>query len=134
WTDLQPNSARAWAYRGEILERLRKRNDAVTALRRAAELDPSDRRSRFGLARMLLETKQSPAEAAEHLEWLRAMDPENLAVVVQLSVCREAQGRVDEAEAMLDRVIAQRARDPKAYYHRGRLELNRGRPGAAIPF
>jgi len=134
WTDLQPQSARAWAYRGEIFERLRKRNEAVTALRRASELDPSDRRSRFGLARMLLETKQSPAEAAGHLEWLREVDPDNSAVIVQLAVCREAQGQVDEAEAMLDRVIAQRSQDAKAYYHRGRLELNRGRAAAAIPF
>ncbi|HKA06416.1 MAG TPA: tetratricopeptide repeat protein [Gemmataceae bacterium] len=134
WTDLQPQSARAWSYRGEILERLRKKNDAVTALRRATELDPSDRRSRFALARMLLETKQSAAEAAGHLDWLHEVDPENVAVVVELAVCREAQGRVDEAEVMLDRVIAQRTQGSKAYYHRGRLELNRGRAAAALPF
>jgi tetratricopeptide (TPR) repeat protein len=134
WTELQPGSARAWALRGEVAVRLRKKSEAVSALREAARLDPEDRATRFRLAQLLLEVRQDPEEAAAHLEWLREADPGNTSVLVQLAVCREGQGRPDEAVALLDTVIGAGTADSKAYYHRGRLESNRGRPAAALPF
>jgi tetratricopeptide (TPR) repeat protein len=134
WTQLQPRSAAAWRCRAEVSERLRKRNDAVNALREAVELDPRDRQSRLNLARMLLETRQAVDEAAAHLAWLSQGDSQDPAVLVQLAVCREMQGSPDQAEALLDQVIAGQKTEPKAYYYRGRLELNRGRAAAAAPF
>src|SRR5205807_1352989 len=87
----------------------------------------------FSLARLLLETRQSPDEAAGHLEWLTAADPADTAARIELAACREAQGRSDEAATILDRVIAG-SDDAKALHYRGRLEMNRGRPAAALPF
>jgi predicted Zn-dependent protease len=133
WIQLRPESAAAWAQHGEILVRRLRKAEAVTALREAVRLDPNGRRTRMSLARMLIETRQSPAEAAEHLEWLREKEPKNPEVAVLTAMCREAQGRPDEAAAILDRLIAENARDAKAHYHRGRLELNRGQAAAAAP-
>ncbi len=132
WTRLRPNVAPAWGAKGEILERLRQKNNAVLALREAARLDPEDRRVRLSLARMLLETRQAPDEAAGHLEWLRQADSGDAAVVIQLAVCREAQGRPDDAATLLDGVIAKQPAESKAHYYRGRLELTRGQPTAAV--
>ncbi len=134
WVELSPESAKAWTYRADILERLRKKDEALNALRQLVKLTPEERKARLNLARMLLETRQPPDEAAGHLEWLLAADPGNVAGLIQLAVCREAQGRVDEAIVILDRVIAGVSPDAKALYYRGRLELNRAKPGAAAPF
>jgi tetratricopeptide (TPR) repeat protein len=134
WAGLEPGSALAWAARGEILERLRKLDPAVAAYRRAVELAPDDRAARLNLARLLIETKHLTGEPEEHLERLATADPDNPAVGVYLAVCREAQGKVDEAAALLDRVTAANPRDPKAFHYRGRIELNRGRPAAALGY
>ncbi len=139
WVELVPDSVPAWTYRADVLERLRRKEDAVTALRRLVELAPNDRRARTSLVRMLYETRLAPDEAAGHAEWLTTTDPADPAAQVQLGACREAQGRLDEAVAILDRVIAG-SRDPQALHYfqalhyRGRLEMNRGRPAEALPF
>jgi tetratricopeptide (TPR) repeat protein len=133
WVEAAPASAAAWALRAEVLERLGQKPEAAEAYRRLAELGPADRKGRLALARVILETRQDPDEAARHLEWLTSTDPADTAAQVQLGACREAQGRPDEAAAILDRVVAGSA-DPTALYYRGRLELNAGRPAAGLPF
>jgi tetratricopeptide (TPR) repeat protein len=67
WTDLKPRSAKAWATHAEILERLLRKRECVEALRKAAELNPTDRRTRLALARMILEAREPADEAAGHL-------------------------------------------------------------------
>ena len=133
WVEQRPDSARAWRERGIVLERVRRTEASTAAYRRAVELDPEDRRARIGLARMLLETRQSPAEAAEHLERLTAADPKDPVVRLLLATCREAQNRPEEAAALLDRLIAEHP-DAAALHRRGRLELDRGRPADAIGY
>lgn len=133
WVELAPDSPRAWSYRADALERLRRKEAALAAYRRFAELAPEDRRARLGAARLVLETRQNPDEAAGHLEWLTATDPSDTAALIQLAACREAQARTDEAATILDRVLA-RSESPKALHSRGRLEVNRGRPEAGLPF
>lgn len=134
WLELQPDSPAAWTYRGQILERLRQLPAAAEAYRRATQLAPTDRRAEFDLARVLVESHSAPEEAAGHLEHLNRVDPRNPDVLVLLAVCREVQERRAEAVALLDRVIADHPTYPKAYYFRGRLELNRGKPGVATGY
>ena len=134
WTELQPGSAKAWAYSGEILERLRRKQECVDALREAVRLNPADRRSRLRLAKMLLEVRAPADEADAHLRELDAPGPGEAAVRIQLALCREAQGRPDDAATILDRVIADHPPDAKAFHYRGRLEMNRGNDAAALPF
>ncbi len=134
WVEFEPDSAGAWACRADVLDRLHNKAEAVGAWRRVVALDPEDRRARFQLARLILETRRPPDEASAHLEWLLAREPDNTAASIQLAACRESQGRGAEAEALLDRVIASPAVDAKALHYRGRLEMHGGRPAAAAPF
>ena len=134
WTELRPESARAWATRGDILERLLRKQECVDALRKAVGLNPADRSTRLALARMLLAAREPADEAAKHLEALDEPGRGDPAVRVQLALCHEAQGKPDEAAALLDRVIADHPPDAKALHCRGRLEMNRGRHAAALPF
>jgi tetratricopeptide (TPR) repeat protein len=133
WVEAAPDSVRAWTYRADALERLRRKDETGAALRRLLELAPDDRRARASLVRVLLEIRQNIDEAAGHAEWLTATDPADTTAQVQLAACRQEQGRGDEAAAILDRVIAATG-DAQALHHRGRLEMNRGRPTAALPF
>lgn len=134
WVGLRPENPAAWKLRGEVVERLRRLGEAVDALRRAVALAPADRQARSELARLLLETRLSADEAAGHLEWLVRTAPPDAATRVQLATCREAQGRPDEAVAILNAVVAEHPAHPAAFRARGRLELNRGHPQAAVPF
>jgi tetratricopeptide (TPR) repeat protein len=134
WVQLRPGSAQAWSQHGEILSRLRKKEAAADAFRQAVRLDPNDPKARLGLARALLDLRQPTPEATEQLEWLREKDPDNTSVLVLLALCWEGQGQTDEAAGLLDRVIAEFPPHPKAFLCRGRLELNRGRPAAGLPF
>ena len=133
WTDRKPESAKGWAVRGETLEMLRRKQDSVEALRTAVKLNPADRATRLRLARMILEAREPAAEAAGHLEALDEPGRGDPEVRIQLALCREAQGKLDEAAGILDRVIADHPPDARALHYRGRLEMNQGRPAAALP-
>jgi len=133
WIELRPESVKAWKAHAEILERLRRTNAAVDALRRVVELSPEDRKARLDLARLILETRQSPDEAAKHAEWAVQSDPRDATALIQLAACREAQSRTEDAIAILDRVIAEFPPDPTAYHIRGRLEMARNAT-SALPF
>jgi len=131
WVELQPNSAAARAAQGRTRERLRKVQAALEAYREAHRLDPTDARVSFDLARLMLEVRQSPDEAAALLESLDRTDPQ---VRVYFAAAREAQGRVDEAATILDDILNSNPKNAKALFLRGRLELNRGNPKAAVGF
>lgn len=129
WVELRPDEAAAWAARGDVLERLVRRDLAREAWREAVRLDPNDRKARLHLARLLVSTKQPPAEAAGHLEAFLAAGPADPEATVLLAACRVAQNRPDEAVELL----APLADDPKALHLRGRVELDRGRADVAEP-
>jgi tetratricopeptide (TPR) repeat protein len=133
WTEMRPDSALAWNYRGEICQRLLRKNDALESFRNAVQHNSTDQRMRFNLAKSLLQVRRT-SEAAVHLEWLQTVDPANALVLIELGVCREAQGDPQEAAAIFDRVIALHPSVANAYYQRGRLDLNRGKATLAMPF
>jgi Flp pilus assembly protein TadD len=134
WTELRPQLAKAWAYHADILERLGRKEQAVSALRQLVKLTPEDKQARLNLARLLIDLRRDEGEAAEHLEWLMSVDPKNPAVSVQLAACREVQGRPDEAISILDRSLVEHPSHAPTLHLRGRFEMNRGRPEAAREF
>lgn len=134
WIELRPQAAKAWALHADILERLRKKDEAINALRTLVKLTPDDREARLNLARLIIEAHQPADEAAEHLEWLVASDPKNPAVLTQLAACREAQGRPQDAISLLDKLLADTPRNAQALHIRGRLEMNEGRPAIAVQY
>lgn len=133
WVELEPDSIKAWELRAELMERLRRRDETIDALRQIIRLNPDHANARLTLARLLVGTHQAVEEAAGHLAWLMEHDPNNPLVLVQLAICRDAQGQTDEAIALLDKVIAKYPPDARAFHHRGRIELNLGRADAALP-
>jgi Flp pilus assembly protein TadD len=126
--------AKAWAYHADILERLGRKEQAVSALRQLVKLTPEDKQARLNLARLLIHLRRDEGEAAEHLEWLMSVDPKNPAVLVQLAACREVQGRPDEAISILDRSLVEHPSHAPTLHLRGRFEMNRGRPEVAREF
>lgn len=134
WVELRPEGLAGWKARAMVLERMRRLVEGVEAMRRAVKVAPNDRAARFDLARLLLESRAGVAEAAEQLEWLDRTGPNDPTVLVQLAICREAQGRPDEAVVLLDRAIAIGPPTPTALFVRGRLERDRRNPAAAVQF
>lgn len=134
WVEAAPDAPKAWALRGDVLERLRNKDAAAAALRRAVALAPTDRAARGHLVRLLLETRQAPDEAAGHAEWLANGASGDHAVTVQLAACREMQGRADDAAALLDGALKAVPKNAAALHLRGKIEMNRGRPAEALAF
>lgn len=133
WVELAPDSAAAWGRRADVLERLRKRTEARDAAREAVRLAPDDRAARLRLARLVLETRQPPEEAAELLGPLHAANPADAEPRVLLAAARHAQGRTADALALLDPHTSGPEPDAKALHLRGRLLLEGGRPADALP-
>lgn len=133
WIELQPNSVAAWSLRADICERLRKFEEAVEALRNVVRLAPEDPNPKLKLARALLATHQSVEEAAALLDWVQTRIPDDPEFLTQLALCREEQGQLDEAAAIMDRLIASGTASAVIYHHRGRIDLNRGHPDRALP-
>jgi tetratricopeptide (TPR) repeat protein len=134
WTELQPEFARAWATHGDILERLLRKNESVESLRTAVRLDPNTPRTKLTLARMLLQAREPADEAARLLESIDTPGPGDPEVRLQLALCREAQGRPDDAAGILDRLLAEHPPTASTLHARGRLEMNRGRHAQALEF
>ena len=136
WVELRPNSATAWTLRGEVLERVRNKDLALEAYRHAAEVAPDDAAARVHLGKLLLD-KHRTEEAAGHFEEaprLPAKPGLKAEARLGLARCHAEAGRFDEAQALLDGLLADAPDDPAALRQRGRLELERERPAAAEPY
>jgi len=134
WVELAPDSARAWKYRADLLERLRNLNEALHAYRRLAELEPANRAHRTTVVRLLLTTGQNPDEAARLAEGLFRETPDDPFTIVQVANCRSLAGRTDEAVAILDELLRTAPAHAPALRLRGRIEANRGRDAEALPY
>lgn len=133
WTELAPDDARPWTYRGIVAERRRNRKRAREAYAEAVRLDPGKSAVRLSLVRLLLDANLR-AEAAPHLAKLREEHPDDPEVAVQLARQRDLEGKAAEAIKLLDEALARAPGDPTALYLRGKIELSLGRPKQAAPF
>jgi tetratricopeptide (TPR) repeat protein len=128
WLGLRPQ-AEALTLLGWTLERLGRSADALRAYRQAVG-HGGQREARLRLARLLLRQHQ-PAEAAEQLEHLRALSPEDAEVLAVLGACRLEQGRAEEAARLLDRALAEQPDRADALAARGQAALVLNQPGRA---
>jgi tetratricopeptide (TPR) repeat protein len=134
WLQSDPNNAQALYLEGLFyLDFSHAREAAEVSYRRAVECDPDHEEARLGLAVTLLD-KSNYAEAAEHLERLRRVQPDNLSVTVGLAECRANLGQEPEAVRLVDDVLARQPEHTPALSLRGRLALKANQPEQAEPY
>jgi tetratricopeptide (TPR) repeat protein len=125
WLQRQPREIEALVRHGWICEHLSHKIDALEDYRQALALDPHRDPVRQRLAEILLSLHQD-GEAAEQFEYLRRKRPEDSAALLGLVRCRIQQSRLDEAEELLDDLLAHHKEVRAALGERGRLALARG--------
>jgi tetratricopeptide (TPR) repeat protein len=131
WLEREPDNVQALCLQGQYqLDHLHSQDQAVQSYRRAVELDGEHEEARLGLAVSLLQAKAF-AEALEHLEQLLHSQPDNLRVQVGVAECRRALGEGDQAERLLDRLLAEQPDYAPALALRGQLALEAGQHEAA---
>lgn len=93
--ELEPNGA-SYGALGEAMFAAKRFEEAMTALRMAAEIEPGSVRVQFNLANVL-EIMGLLEEAEIHFERVIALDPEDVGGRLNYAVHLEQQGRLDEA-------------------------------------
>jgi type IV pilus assembly protein PilF len=126
WIELQPDAAKAYQYRGWVLERMNRRKDALADYHKALDIDPDLVPVRIQLAQVLLEDNQLP-EALPHLERLYRQVPDDPLVQARLGMARYQQGQMDEARRLMEAAAARLSYDPALHIQLARLDLNEGR-------
>jgi predicted Zn-dependent protease len=125
WIDYEPTAAKAYQWRGWVLERLNNHKAATADYHRALELDPDLIPVRLRVAEMLLEDKQAP-EALPHLERLYRQAPDNAEVQARLGMCRFLQGQAAEARRLMEAALVQLPNDPPLLVTLANLHLQEG--------
>jgi predicted Zn-dependent protease len=131
WKEVQPDNAQVYCLDGQLnFDYVRAPRAALDSYRHAVQLDSDNEEARMGVAITALQAKLF-AEAEEQLNYLRKCQPDNLRVQVGLGECRYALGDREQAERLVDAVLAQQPRHPSALALRGRLALEGGQPEQA---
>jgi tetratricopeptide (TPR) repeat protein len=130
WIELYPEAARAYQWRGWVLERVNKHKAAAEDYHRALELDPDLLPARLRVAEMLLEDNQAP-EALPHLERLYRQAPDNPMVQARLGICRFIEGQTEEARRLMTAAVVQLPDDPSLLVTIARLHLQEGQGAEA---
>jgi tetratricopeptide (TPR) repeat protein len=126
WVDLDPDCVRALDWRGWVSNQLDHRGQAISDYEHLLEIQPGRTAVRLRLVEILVDSSRCP-DALTHLDRLRGELPDNPDVLVALARCRVAQLAPDEAEALLDAVLAAHPDHFQALMEKGRLELDRDR-------
>jgi tetratricopeptide (TPR) repeat protein len=130
WIELDADSAKAYQFRGWVLERLNRRKEAMADYRKALELDPELVPVRVQVAELLLEDHQ-PQEALPHLERLYRQVPDHPLVQSRLGMCRFLRGEFAEARRLMEAAVVQLPKDPPLLIHLARLDLQESRTANA---
>lgn len=131
WLQRDPDNLRALTILAWSIELHGLPAEAAEKYQRVVELDPENEGARLRLASALLSARQ-PDKALPHLEKLRQEHPDNPTVLVALAQCWRDMGRVEEAEALVDAVLAKYPRYSLALLIKGDIALQSGRPAEAV--
>jgi tetratricopeptide (TPR) repeat protein len=125
-----PDNADFLTWTGWVHESLGSIDAARTHYARAVAAAPEHETARLGLAEMLAQGS-APAEAVGHYEWLRQRRPDDPVVLVGLARCRRLLGQRDEAERLLDYLLAGQPNHARALAERGKVAWDTGQVEAA---
>ena len=124
-----PASGMLWKILGVAL--LRQGKDALPALRRAAELMPSDAEALRNLGAELHERGQW-GDALDSLRGALALEPEHTDALVQAADALRGLGRAREAVPLYQRALARNSRVPEAQNNLGNAFLELGQFADAV--
>jgi tetratricopeptide (TPR) repeat protein len=116
----EPQSPRAWHWRGWVHEWLQQEDMAVEDYRQALELAPARWSSRLRLVRILL-GRNRPQEALPHLDELERTHPEDADVQVAQARLLQLNRKGQEAIRLLDQVLISHPHHFEALSLRGAL-------------
>ena len=126
--DQQPEWAPGQRMLGQVLVKLGKTDDALTHLRKAYDLDPSDVASQFALGQAYVEGRRYADGASVLGKIDRSKLPPQQAGIIDnlLAVALSKSGQSDQALAALGRAAAGSPNDAKLQYQYGVAALNAG--------
>jgi Flp pilus assembly protein TadD len=125
WIELEPNNSQAYIWRSLARERLLGFVDARDDARQAVALAPGSFEARLRLADSLMFTTEYQ-EAAEIYATLNRERPDSPLAGMGLAQADAKIGRLDEAAATLDGLLARYPTDAPVLLERGRLALLAG--------
>jgi Tfp pilus assembly protein PilF len=132
WLEREPDCVRAWAFRAEVFERIKDKEQVRASYRRLVELDPDNLDYRLTLAGLL--TDYEPRAALEHFAHVRARRGDSPILLTGLARCLLNLGRPDEARPLLDAVLAEHPDDWAALFERARLAQETGSAEEVEPY
>jgi Tfp pilus assembly protein PilF len=121
----QPNHFTAHLLRAEIAARSAHDNDAIPNYDAAVALRPGSFVARLGQAGCLDRLGRLPEALADY-ELLRSSQPDNVEVLLPLAKLRTDSHELDQADAVLDHLLAVHPNHPGALIERARVALRRG--------
>lgn len=122
---LKPSFFGTYMSLGAALEHLNRPTESKEFFTKAATLAPGDSRVHYNLARFL--QVQGDLDGAERAyQSALNCDPENTQVLVNLSETLKDLGRVEEALAICERVVAREPTHATAHWNRSLLQLRMG--------
>src|SRR5262249_49165306 len=121
----EPTNSPALILRGKGWESGHSLERAVQDYGHAVELDPASHEGRLRLAETLQRLGRV-REAVAHYELLRQQQPGNPAILLGLARCRFDSHELQQAEELLDTLLAAQPDHVDALVERGRLALCRG--------
>lgn len=129
WLELEPENIEPLVRRAWVADRLFDRESATRDYRAVLEREPERHLVRQRLGEILLELDTT--EALQHFEKLLQRNPDDPAALLGMAKARLNRAELDEAEAVLDRLLSVDAENAAGMVERGRLELARRRPERA---
>jgi tetratricopeptide (TPR) repeat protein len=125
WLRRRPDDTEALVRRGWVLEHLFDFPGACRDYQHLLDLDPGREPVRLRLAEDLMQSERA-AEALPHLEELRRRLPDDSAVRLCWIRCQVQIGRLDEARAALDALLASGSPSAQVLGERGAVALAEG--------
>jgi tetratricopeptide (TPR) repeat protein len=122
WQSRDPEDPGPWLWRGRILERLGRSDEAQQAEQRAVDLAPEDPEARLALGNVLLQHWHA-GDAAGQFRFVLDRSPDSLDALVGLAECHIARGEAAAALPLLDRVLTTNPSSPAALFLRGQAAL-----------
>lgn len=120
WLQREPQSARAWHWRGWVNEHSKETVRAILDYQRAVELEPGRWGARLRMTGLLLEWNNLN-QARAHLQELQRTHADHPGVQAALARYQELNGEADEAMRLLDGVLQAHPDYLEALLLRGRL-------------